>query len=79
MKGLLKEIKYNQKLFHSSKKSGNKKKWIEDRIQLEPNQRIDICNECKELTKLTRQCKLCFCFMDVKTKLKNKFCPKGKW
>jgi len=79
MNELLKEIKYNQELFNTSKKEGNIKKWIENRIQLYPSQRISICNECKELTNVTRQCKVCFCFMDIKTKMKNKFCPKGKW
>jgi len=76
------DIEYNQELFNFLKKrneKGDKKKWIENRIQLNPSQRISICTECNEFRKITRQCKICFCLMDVKTKMKNKFCPKGKW
>jgi len=75
----LKEIKHNQELFKAIKKRGKKKDWIKNRIQLDSEQRISICNESDKLTKVTRQCKICFCFMDLKTKMKNKYCPQGKW
>tara|TARA_R110002012_G_scaffold10005_2_gene46571 strand:+ start:12659 stop:12838 length:180 start_codon:yes stop_codon:yes gene_type:complete len=47
----------------------------------ERDKRWKICQECKHLTSLTKQCKLCGCFMKIKTTLKNTECadnPK-KW
>jgi uncharacterized paraquat-inducible protein A len=41
--------------------------------------RYDICLECPELTKHTKQCKKCSCFMMLKTKLELAQCPIGKW
>lgn len=41
--------------------------------------RYDICKACPELIKLTKQCKQCGCFMNVKTKLQQATCPLGKW
>mgnify|MGYP003626756429 FL=1 len=46
---------------------------------LTPKQRITICEGCDKFFSPTRQCKVCFCFMDIKTKIKSKTCPKGKW
>jgi hypothetical protein len=46
---------------------------------LSPQERIKICEGCEEFFKPTRQCKICWCFMDIKTKMKNKTCPAGKW
>jgi hypothetical protein len=45
----------------------------------ESKKRHDICKGCEEYRKITDQCKLCNCFMVLKTKLKNVSCPKGKW
>jgi hypothetical protein len=45
----------------------------------EAERRYAICLECPELLKITRQCKLCGCFMRVKTKLQDSYCPDGKW
>lgn len=42
-------------------------------------QRFDICQQCPELIKLTKQCKKCGCFMAAKTKLAHATCPLGKW
>lgn len=42
-------------------------------------ERMAICKECPELIKLTRQCKKCGCFMEIKTKLQAAKCPLGKW
>lgn len=42
-------------------------------------ERFDICLGCPELTKKTNQCKQCGCFMELKTKLPNAYCPLGKW
>lgn len=40
--------------------------------------RLDICGGCDELS-ITRQCKKCGCFMDIKAKLEKAVCPLGKW
>ena len=42
-------------------------------------QRMDICKACPELIQLTKQCKKCGCFMEMKTKLEYAKCPIGKW
>jgi hypothetical protein len=47
-----------------------------DQVQKE---RIAICNSCPDLNNTIRQCKLCLCFVDAKTKLKNQGCPADKW
>ena len=41
--------------------------------------RLDICKQCPELIKLTKQCKKCGCLMSAKTKLTLAACPIGKW
>lgn len=41
--------------------------------------RLNICLECPELIKATKQCKQCGCFMSLKVKLQNATCPLGKW
>ena len=41
--------------------------------------RIDICQACPELIKLTTQCKKCGCIMSAKVKLEAAKCPIGKW
>ena len=43
------------------------------------DQRMDICNSCDKLIKITKQCKMCGCFMTQKTKLAHASCPIGKW
>ncbi len=50
-----------------------------NRKQYTAQERIKMCEECEKFYHPTRQCKVCFCFMDIKTKMKNKTCPKGKW
>ncbi len=42
-------------------------------------ERIRMCESCEYFKSGTRQCGICWCFMDIKTKMKNKSCPKGKW
>ena len=42
-------------------------------------QRYEICKACPELIKLTKQCKKCGCFMNLKVKLAEAACPIGKW
>jgi hypothetical protein len=41
--------------------------------------RYSICLGCPELIQLTKQCKICKCFMNQKTKLKEAGCPLRKW
>lgn len=42
-------------------------------------ERLMICRRCPYYLDLTAQCKICLCFMHIKTKLKSSSCPKGKW
>jgi hypothetical protein len=42
-------------------------------------ERMAICRGCEHFINLTSQCKLCGCFMNLKTKLTNASCPAGKW
>lgn len=41
--------------------------------------RFNICLGCEHLIQLTKQCKKCGCFMELKTKLEQATCPIGKW
>jgi hypothetical protein len=41
--------------------------------------RWDVCSSCEKLYKPTNTCKVCGCFMVVKTNLKTAKCPIGKW
>ena len=43
------------------------------------NKRYEICLQCPELIDLTKQCKKCGCFMNIKTKYEAARCPIGKW
>lgn len=43
------------------------------------NFRMDICVQCDRLITLTKQCRECGCFMNMKTKLLGAKCPLGKW
>ena len=45
----------------------------------EAKKRLEICNGCAHLTKLTQQCKKCGCFMHLKVKIAPAECPIGKW
>lgn len=42
-------------------------------------ERIKVCEACEHMTKTARQCKLCGCFLDLKTKLLEASCPIDKW
>lgn len=41
--------------------------------------RLDTCFSCPELISLTKQCKKCGCFMELKAGLEMSKCPIGKW
>ena len=49
---------------------------VSEEIQKE---RMDICNSCEYLYKRTNSCKMCGCFMGVKTWMATQECPKKKW
>ena len=42
-------------------------------------ERLKVCVECSHFRKTARQCDLCSCFMDLKTKMLEATCPAGKW
>lgn len=42
-------------------------------------ERMKLCEGCSEFARITRQCKLCGCFLDLKTKMLDAECPSGKW
>ena len=39
------------------------------------SKRWEICSKCEHLTKLTKQCKLCYCFMKLKIHVAKAECP----
>ncbi len=53
----------------------NKENWTMAEVRAK---RLEICGECPELNKI-RQCAKCHCFVDMKTKLEDAFCPLRKW
>ena len=53
-----------------------KTKLAEEKVS---NTRYEICLQCPELTKISKQCKKCGCFMTAKTKYEAAKCPIGKW
>jgi hypothetical protein len=42
-------------------------------------ERLKVCAECEAFTKLSRQCKICHCFMDLKARILTTECPIDKW
>lgn len=42
-------------------------------------ERLAACEGCKFFMKLSRNCRKCGCFMDLKTQLPHAECPVGKW
>lgn len=43
------------------------------------NKRYDHCKDCTFLIKATKQCMKCGCFMKMKVKYSQAFCPIGIW
>lgn len=54
----------------------NKQNYVDEDVA---KSRYAVCVECPKFISLSRQCKECGCFMNLKTKLKNATCPIGKW
>jgi hypothetical protein len=42
-------------------------------------ERLKVCEGCPQFKQLARQCDLCGCFMDIKTKLLEASCPIDRW
>ena len=42
-------------------------------------ERYNICLKCEEFREVTKQCKICNCFMPMKVKFKVTECPKHYW
>ena len=42
-------------------------------------ERWDFCKTCPYLTKVTKRCQHCGCFMKAKVKFKKASCPIGIW
>jgi len=42
-------------------------------------ERMKVCEQCPSFKRLARQCALCGCFLDLKTKLVAASCPIEKW
>jgi hypothetical protein len=42
-------------------------------------ERLKMCETCPHFKKIARQCDLCGCFLDLKTKLLAASCPIDKW
>ena len=43
------------------------------------DRRFSICQGCEHFISSTNRCKICKCFLRLKTKLSNFQCPVGKW
>lgn len=41
--------------------------------------RLSICETCPHFKPKVRKCRLCGCFMDLKTTLAKAKCPDGRW
>jgi hypothetical protein len=41
--------------------------------------RLNICNGCVKLDKRLMKCRMCGCFMQLKSTLLQASCPLGKW
>lgn len=42
-------------------------------------ERLKMCYACPSFQQVSRQCNICGCFLDLKTKLLQAECPMGKW
>ena len=42
-------------------------------------ERLSTCNNCEHYNSFFKQCKICKCFMPLKTMLVNANCPINKW
>lgn len=77
---------YDEELFEANKKAVREvKPWD----LLNPNQpraeselaqkRLSICEQCPFFRQVSKTCKKCGCFMNLKVTLDNAYCPIDKW
>ena len=43
------------------------------------SERMSICETCEHFYAPAKRCKLCGCYMEMKTKFINMECPDGRW
>jgi len=59
--------------------------WLKDSANLVSvpreihKRRYAICQSCEEFRPATKQCRVCDCFMPLKTRMNIAPCPLGKW
>lgn len=41
--------------------------------------RLETCYRCNDYNPTARQCRVCSCYLDLKTQLRAEECPKKKW
>lgn len=68
--------RFNKSRIHDVLLALNSNNYVSEEIS---SKRMEICNSCPELLQVTKQCKKCMCFMLLKTKVNNVFCPLEKW
>lgn len=54
-----------------------RKYWFVEKTNAE--ERYAVCKTCKKFISVSTQCRVCLCFMPIKTKLNMTECPLGKW
>jgi hypothetical protein len=45
----------------------------------EHDRRMKVCKSCEHICDMRIRCKICYCLIMLKTKLKNQTCPDGRW
>lgn len=45
---------------------------------LERDKRLDICKACPQM-EANGQCRVCTCFVSLKTMIRDEYCPKNYW
>lgn len=65
-----------------AEKTAKVAKKIEEQIKVPSEvreERLNTCLDCEELFRPTNTCKMCGCFMDIKTWMPSQKCPMDKW
>jgi hypothetical protein len=74
--GIYLRLNKTESFVNQEEKTNIEKKNITEEVA---EKRFNICKDCPELIQLTKTCKKCGCFMQMKTKLEHAVCPIGKW
>lgn len=76
----MKEIKFGLSIKESDiEYAQSLEKELKEEEKSIAEKRYNICVSCDRFMKITRQCKECFCFIPLKTKIMDTECPIGKW